>query len=178
MKKHINIFFLIMISFFLSGCISNTSNTNISQPAPSEEMQQEKEIIMENEVEIKNEENKNGLNIDPIPLPIKEMEQEIKENKAYTISYMDNGFDPNSLTINQGDTVIFMNNSSRAFWPASDIHPTHGSYPEKGGCIGSAFDACSSIEPNQTYSFTFNEKGTWGFHNHLRANYTGVIIVK
>lgn len=100
-----------------------------------------------------------------------------------TVVYTDNGFAPEVIEITQGDTVTFQNDSSRDFWPASNVHPTHTLYP--GSSIAkcntdeepSIFDACKGIAPGEAYSFTFNEAGTWGYHNHLQANFTGKIIV-
>jgi len=89
-----------------------------------------------------------------------------------------NGFSPSTLTISQGGTVTFQNIHPQESWPASAAHPTHNVYPEGGGCIGSAFDACGGINPDYgTYSFTFNEKGTWNYHDHLNPSTTGTIIV-
>ena len=74
--------------------------------------------------------------------------------------------------------VTFINKDSVPHWPASGEHPTHQDYPEEGGCIGSKFDACSGLKTGETYSFTFNEKGTWNYHDHLNSGLGGVIIVE
>jgi hypothetical protein len=65
-------------------------------------------------------------------------------------------------------------------WVASAQHPTHTVYPEKtdADCLGSAFDACEGVSPGNSWSFTFNEVGEWGYHNHLRANHWGRVIVE
>lgn len=95
-----------------------------------------------------------------------------------TVEIISSGFSPNTLTINVGDTVTFVNKDSTTHWPASNIHPTHTLYPESGGCIGSKFDACNSLAQGETFSFTFNEKGSWNYHDHLQPGLTGTIIVK
>lgn len=87
------------------------------------------------------------------------------------------GFSPKTLEINTGDTVTWTNMDSRSHWPASAVHPTHTIYPEPGGCIGSIFDACRGLSNGESYSFTFDEEGTWGYHDHLRSSLTGTIIV-
>src|SRR3989344_2346128 len=46
------------------------------------------------------------------------------------IVFTEKGFVPNVLTISEGEEVVFSSELSRSFWPASDIHPTHGIYPE------------------------------------------------
>jgi len=95
-----------------------------------------------------------------------------------TVEITSSGFSPNTLTINAGVTVIFVNKDSRSHWPASAVHPTHTVYPETGGCIGSKFDACKGLTQGETFSFTFNQKGTWKYHDHLNPGLTGTIIVQ
>ncbi len=88
------------------------------------------------------------------------------------------GFVPATLTISAGDTVTFVNTDNIPHWPASDIHPTHRLYPELGGCIGSTFDACHDILPGENWSFTFNHKGTWTYHDHKNPALVGTIVVQ
>ena len=85
----------------------------------------------------------------------------------YTITYSDNGFSPRTLTVPKGATVTFVNQSDRDMWVASNPHPVHTDY--------SAFD---SRQARDSYSFTFNESGTHGFHNHLHEADTGIITVE
>jgi len=99
------------------------------------------------------------------------------------VTYTDNGFSPDQIEINAGDVVTFENRSTRDMWPASAIHPTHTVYPGSniGKCgtseSGNIFDSCGGIAPGGSYSFTFDEIGTWGYHDHLNANQTGKIVV-
>ena len=86
------------------------------------------------------------------------------------VTYTDSGFSPQTVTIKAGETVIFKNNASDAFWPASNPHPLHTDYP--------GFDALQSIPPGNTYSFQFTKVGTWGYHNHLNPQEHGTIIVQ
>ena len=95
-----------------------------------------------------------------------------------TVEITSSGFSPNTLTINVGDTVTFVNKDTASHWPASGVHPTHTVYPESGGCIGSTFDACKGLAQGGTFSFKFNQKGTWGYHDHLNSGLTGTIIVQ
>ena len=99
--------------------------------------------------------------------------------KSYSIEITSSGFSPDTLTINSGDNVIWTNKDtySSSHWPASANHPTHSVYPEEGGCIGSNFDACNGLNYGENYSFTFNEKGTWKYHDHLNPSETGTITV-
>lgn len=86
------------------------------------------------------------------------------------VSYTNSCFSPSTLTVKQGQTVSFINNSSRSMQPASNDHPSHTDYPE--------FDSGSPVEKGETYEFTFTKKGTWGYHDHLRESCSGTVIVE
>ena len=98
--------------------------------------------------------------------------------QSYTVEMSSAGFSPSSLTINAGDIVVFVAVDGSNRWPASAFHPTHTVYPESGGCIGSAFDACQGIANGDSYPFVFNEVGSWGYHDHLSPGKTGTITVE
>lgn len=95
------------------------------------------------------------------------------------ITYTDNSFVLQDITIMHGTRVRFLNHSSDTFWPASGVHPTHTLYPEKepSDCLGSAFDACQGIPPGGFYDFTFYYVGRWPYHDHLHAYHAGSITV-
>lgn len=96
-----------------------------------------------------------------------------------TIEIDDGSFRPKTLEIKKGTKVTWINRSGReSVWPASADHPTHDIYPEKGGCIGSAFDACRGLQSGEQYSFIFQEIGRWNYHDHLHVGRTGTIIVR
>ena len=95
-----------------------------------------------------------------------------------TVEMSSTGFSPNSLTVKAGDTVTFVNKDTNQHWPASAVHPTHTVYPESGGCIGSKFDACKGLAEGESWSFVFNEEGTWKYHDHLSSSLTGTIAVE
>jgi len=97
--------------------------------------------------------------------------------QTYTIEISSAGFSPSSLTINVRDIVVFVAVDGSNRWPASAVHPTHIVYPEGGGCIGSAFDSCEGIANGDSWPFTFNEVGSWGYHDHLSPGKTGLITV-
>ncbi|MDI6821075.1 MAG: hypothetical protein QMD65_02765 [Patescibacteria group bacterium] len=94
------------------------------------------------------------------------------------VIYTDAGFAPQTLTVKTGKVVTFKNLSSVKVWPASDEHPTHAVYPTTGGCLGSTFDACRSLAPNDSWSFKFDILGTWKYHDHLNPSKTGTIVVE
>ena len=96
------------------------------------------------------------------------------------MAWGDTGFNPQTLTIQKGQTVRFLNQGTGNVWPASNVHPTHSLYPQKSAsdCLGSSFDACRALKPGEHYDFAFDVVGTWQCHNHLRANQTCSIVVK
>lgn len=89
---------------------------------------------------------------------------------SMTITYTDSGFSPKSITVKLGDTVKFMNNSSKMMWVASAPHPTHTNYP--------AFDAKKGSAAGESYSFTFDKAGTHNYHNHLNPTDFGTVVVE
>lgn len=90
--------------------------------------------------------------------------------KTHIIILTENGFEPENIEINAGDTIVFKTTSGKHFWPASDIHPTHGIYPE--------FDPQDAVAPDKTWSFKFEKTGTFRYHDHLAPYFTGRIIVE
>lgn len=98
------------------------------------------------------------------------------------IEIFSSGFSPQVLEISVGESAAFINRQTGKSWPASDVHPTHTSYPGSGisKCGTSEetriFDACGGLEQDEIYEFTFNEVGEWGYHDHLDPGKTGTII--
>ena len=103
------------------------------------------------------------------------------------------GFEPRTITINAGDTVTFANNDGVARWPASNRHPIHTNYPAdySGNSYGGlrscssegnpkvgAFDACKRLSAGEQFSFTFNEVGTWFYHDHTNSAVSGTVIIE
>jgi plastocyanin len=87
-----------------------------------------------------------------------------------TVSYTNNGYEPRETRIAVGENVRFVNNSNDDVWTASGPHPAHTNFP--------AFDEKQESVPGTSYSFTFTEKGTWRYHNHLNPGHTGTIVVE
>lgn len=79
------------------------------------------------------------------------------------------GFVPSEVTVRRGTMVTFSTDAGRPFWPASNLHPSHEIYP--------AFDPKRPLAPDESWSFTFDEVGEWGMHDHLRSYMTGDIKV-
>lgn len=114
------------------------------------------------------------------------------------VQITDKGFVSNTIKIKAGEVVTFISKATAPVWPAGDNHPTHDAYPSdvynlpgdqaksfgSKACVeygirkGDVFDPCRLLLPEETFSFRFNEKGTWSFHNHVRPEHTGKIIVE
>lgn len=90
--------------------------------------------------------------------------------EIFEVKLGSNGFTPSELSIKPGETVKFTTDLGKPFWPASDLHPTHGIYPE--------FDPQEPIEPTDSWSFTFLKAGRWRYHDHLQPEFRGIIEVK
>jgi plastocyanin len=88
------------------------------------------------------------------------------------IHYRAHAFYPPDVKIAAGQTVTWINDGEEAFWPAGDDHPTHIVYD------GGAFDPQAPVGAGKNWSFTFTEKGTWGFHDHLYPRAVGSVVVK
>lgn len=104
--------------------------------------------------------------------------------KMYAVEIKSEGFLPSELKIKSGDKVTWVNKDIKDSWPASAVHPTHEKYPgssiSKCGTIEETkiFDSCKGIKPGESWSFTFTEKGEWGYHDHLNfpGNYGKIIV--
>lgn len=88
---------------------------------------------------------------------------------VFEVVYDGESFAPASLSVRAGDIVFFENQSSAAFRPASDPHPSHAAYP--------GFDAGKEIAAGQRFEFKFTKAGSWGYHNHLNPSAKGTITV-
>lgn len=91
---------------------------------------------------------------------------------THEISYTNSCYNPSQISIKAGDTIKFINNSSRDMWPASDQHPSHTEFSD--------FDSRGSISPGGSYSFTFHQKKSsgYGFHDHNKPGCKGTIFVE
>lgn len=90
------------------------------------------------------------------------------------VTYDSSGFKPQTITINKGTTVTFINKSEMPLYVASNPHPQHTDYPEF-----EAVRANNGRMPRMTdtFSFKFEKTGTWGYHNHTASSDTGTEAV-
>jgi plastocyanin len=99
------------------------------------------------------------------------------------VNYTDSGFEPSTVEIERGETVQFVDLSGTPMWVGSNNHPRHTKYDgsstrehcENGEAVNeSVFDQCSAGE---TYSFTFDKTGEFGYHNHQGPRDSGTVVV-
>lgn len=91
------------------------------------------------------------------------------QNQANTVTLTANGFSPQTLTIQAGATVSWVNKSGDDATVNSNPHPTHTNYPPLN--LGNFSDG-------GTLSLTFPTPGTYGYHNHLNPSETGTVVVQ
>ena len=72
------------------------------------------------------------------------------------------GVTPNSITVSQGDRVLFVNNDTVAHEMSSDSHPTHGLWP--------AMNQVGFLLPGESRETgNLNDVETITYHDHLNA---------
>jgi plastocyanin len=111
-----------------------------------------------------------------------------------TIEITDAGYSPKSVNVSLGGRVTWVNKASAPSWPASARHPTHtvyagGDYSQAGSFRGSeacaaegqpkpgAFDPCRELQPGESWTFQFDERGSWFYHDHLAPTKFGSVNV-
>lgn len=85
-----------------------------------------------------------------------------------TITFTNDGFTPSRLTVKKGATITVRNEATAPVQFSSDSHPTHSDNPEMN---------LTTLTNGQSASFTANEVGEWGFHDHVDHSKTGMLIV-
>lgn len=86
-----------------------------------------------------------------------------------TVKLTKTGFVPSEIKVKTGEGVTFTNESGASGSVNSDDHPTHKKFKLLN--LGQ-FDAGSSVQA------FFTEKGTFTYHNHLKPEQKGTVIVE
>ncbi|MES2668729.1 MAG: plastocyanin/azurin family copper-binding protein [Patescibacteria group bacterium] len=119
-----------------------------------------------------------------VPAPMSDTEED-NDSFAATVELTDSGFSPASVTVNRGETVRFVNTSSRGMWVGADEHPTHTEYDgtstrehcADGRATNGTFDQCQQVPAGSMWDYTFEKSGTFGYHNHVGAGSVGTVVV-
>lgn len=86
-----------------------------------------------------------------------------------TIRYTNEGYVPANITVKAGTMVMFVNESDQDMWAASNGHPAHTDLP--------TFDQFEFSPKGSQYVYTFDQVGSWKYHDHIAPIYGGVITV-
>ena len=86
-----------------------------------------------------------------------------------TIRYNNEGYVPANITVKAGTMVMFVNESDQDMWAASNGHPAHTDLP--------TFDQFEFSPKGSQYVYTFDQVGSWKYHDHIAPIYGGVITV-
>jgi len=98
-------------------------------------------------------------------------EVQLPDAPMVTIVRTNSGYEPREVVIEPGTVVVWKNESTSFHWPASNYHPNHTEYPGN-------FDPGRAIAVGETWQFTFDMVGEWGYHDHVRATVVGTILVE
>lgn len=79
-------------------------------------------------------------------------------------------FNPQMLTVKKGTTVTWTNKDEAQHWIITDPHPTHNNLPD--------LDSKKGLLQNESYQYTFNQKGEFYYHDEINTIVTGKIIVE
>lgn len=86
-----------------------------------------------------------------------------------TTTLSTNSFSPAILTIKAGETVTWVNDSGADATVNSFPHPTHTDYPPLNLGV---------FANGEFLTLTFNQPGTYKYHNHFKASQAGTIVVQ
>jgi len=159
---------LMAVVFVASGCaVDSTSENPEENDAPEEgdvlDPDEQLEQTEQDETEANDTSNRSEADV--------------------TVNYTVSGFEPSTVTIDEGDTVRWQAESG-TFWVGSDQHPSHTEYDDTSTnehcengqpTSDSVFDQCSAGE---SFSFTFEKSGEWGYDNHRYSQHEGTVVVE
>lgn len=91
------------------------------------------------------------------------------DSETASISYTNNGFEPQSLSVKAGTEVTIVNNSSDDLQFSSDPHPVHTDNAEIN---------MGRLAPGESQTLVVSVTGTHGVHNHLNDSDTMTLIVE
>ncbi len=105
----------------------------------------------------------------PSPAATSESSPSVAATSQDTIILTADGFSPTTLTVKAGVKVTWTNQGGIDATVDSSPHPTHTDYPPLN---------LGSLPDGGTVSLTFNKPGTYKYHNHLKPNQFGTIVVQ
>ncbi len=111
------------------------------------------------------------------PLPV-----DAAGNAEVEVTYDQEGFHPETITVSVGTTVAWKTTSGFPMWVGSDPHPSHTDLKgfDQLRIINRAvptFVRKAHAHGSGIYEYTFTEVGTWKYHNHVNPRHRGTVIV-
>jgi plastocyanin len=105
------------------------------------------------------------------------------EEAEVVVKYTANGFEPSTISIPVGTTVEWENTGGLPMWVASDPHPSHTDLEgfDQLRIINRLiprFVERAHAHGGGIYKYTFNEPGTWKYHNHVNPKHVGTVEVQ
>src|SRR3989338_1392701 len=172
MKKTFLVLLVVFVAIAAFALFANKSSNN-NQVDDTNQIDDTNDSVQLQEVNEDNESPNDAVNTEDIESP-----------QSITVTYTDSGYSSATVKISAGDAITFVNDSSNTMWTASNLHPTHTLYPSSDiskcstALAVELFDTCKGVAPGESWSFTFAQKGNWGYHNHLQIGHGGIIIVE
>lgn len=93
--------------------------------------------------------------------------EEVQENVVYFSA--NNGFEPQIVSLSQGEELTIVNNSNEKIILASDPHPKDNTYRP--------LNSAKPIYPNSSFKVIFDEVGEFGYHNEYNTSQVGKVKV-
>lgn len=90
-------------------------------------------------------------------------------SERVSITFTDNGFEPEDITVKKGTIVTVTNQSSKSVQFSSDDHPSHRENTEMN---------LKTLNPGESESYTATTTGNWGYHDHIDDSQTGTVTVE
>lgn len=102
--------------------------------------------------------------------PVENPDEPVSNDQSETavIVFTDDGFSPEELEVKVGTVVTVRNDSAGRVQFSSDDHPTH--LENQGMNL-------RILNSGESATFTANEVGEWGFHDHLDDSHAGSLTV-
>ena len=97
---------------------------------------------------------------------------DLRGQSSVTLSMVDGQrFDPPRIILSPGTTVTWVNDDTVTHFVNTDPHPSHNLQVELNS---------SGINPGESYSYTFEKPGAWGYHcsAHVPLGMTAQVVVQ
>ena len=96
---------------------------------------------------------------------------DLRGQDTVTIEMKGDRFGPARMIISPGTTVTWVNSDAVTHFVNSDPHPAHNVLEELNS---------SSLNPSDSYTYTFEDSGAWGYHcsAHYNVGMTAQVVVK